>query len=1066
MKSRLQESRLPFGCTLALFIFVVTLAKANGEERIQFNRDVRPILSDKCFACHGPDGQKRSADLRLDDSESAINSGAIVPNDAAGSEALRRILSKDPEEQMPPPHAKLGELTQSEVEILRKWIDQGATFEKHWSFIPVSAPAPALVQKPIPTDLIDAPVKNYLANRSLEMQPEADRYTLIRRVTFDLTGLPPTIDEINDFVNDTSPNAYEKVVDRLLQSEHFGERMAVDWLDVSRYADSYGFQVDREWSMWTWRDWVIKSFNSNLPFDQFITWQVAGDMLPNATDEQVLATAFNRLHQQEAEGGSVEEEYRVEYVSDRVQTFATTFLGLTFECCRCHDHKYDPITQKEFYQLFAMFQNIDEAGLYSYFTQSPPTPTLWLADQTAKERLAQLGADIAKVEQQLQESKKSLVPKFQTWVSSPDFAKRLEGEHSMPQSSFLLGQVAAYSFDQLDGGKFANGVNPDQPATNHGENGVIDGKFGKAASFTGDDPVKLSIGNFKRQQPFSVSLWVKTPDVKERSVIFHRSAAWTDAASRGYELLIEEGKLKWSLIHFWPGNAISIRAKQDLPLNEWTHVVVTNDGSSRASGLQIFVNGEAIEVEVIKDKLTKEITGGGGDNITLAERFRDRGFKGGSIDEFKVFDRKLTALEASYLHSPQKVIDSVKSEIARIQDDLELKESLTQSLFDFYLETVDADWSESRKQLLAARETHNNFADGLAEIMVMRELPEPKKAFVLYRGEYQNRRDEVFANTPAVLPPIPEEAPKNRLGLAKWLIDRQHPLTSRVTINRLWQSFFGKGLVKTSEDFGSQGNKPVYQEVLDNLAWRFMESGWDLKGIVKTIVMSETYRQRSFSNATQMADDPENDLLARGPRFRLSAEMIRDNALAVSGLLNRKMGGSPVNPYEMTESVKAASPTGGNEVYRRSVYTNWRRTGPPPAMVAFDAPRRAVCVAKRERTDSPQQALILLNGEQYVEAARVLGESLWKENQGDWDKMIHAGFLRCLSRPADDKELEIVLSLVRDQRDYFSKHEAEADAMLKVGRAPRDPAISTVDAATAMVLAQVLLNHDFSVVKR
>lgn len=636
----------------------------------------------------------------------------------------------------------------------------------------------------------------------------------------------------------------------------------------------------------------------------------------------------------------------------------------------------------------------------------------------------------------------------------------------MPQSSFLLGQVAAYSFDQLDGGKFANGVNPDQPATNHGENGVIDGKFGKAASFTGDDPVKLSIGNFKRQQPFSVSLWVKTPDVKERSVIFHRSAAWTDAASRGYELLIEEGKLKWSLIHFWPGNAISIRAKQDLPLNEWTHVVVTNDGSSRASGLQIFVNGEAIEVEVIKDKLTKEITGGGGDNITLAERFRDRGFKDGAIDEFKVFDRKLTALEARYLHSPQKVIDSVKSEIARIQDDLELKESLTQSLFDFYLETVDADWSESRKQLLAARETHNNFADGIAEIMVMRELPEPKKAFVLYRGEYQNRRDEVFANTPAVLPPIPEEAPKNRLGLAKWLIDRQHPLTSRVTINRLWQSFFGKGLVKTSEDFGSQGNKPVYQEVLDNLAWRFMESGWDLKGIVKTIVMSETYRQRSFSNATQMADDPENDLLARGPRFRLSAEMIRDNALAVSGLLNRKMGGSPVNPYEMTESVKAASPTGGNEVYRRSVYTNWRRTGPPPAMVAFDAPRRAVCVAKRERTDSPQQALILLNGEQYVEAARVLGESLWKENQGDWDKMIHAGFLRCLSRPADDKELEIVLSLVRDQRDYFSKHEAEADAMLKVGRAPRDPAISTVDAASAMVLAQVLLNHDFSVVKR
>jgi hypothetical protein len=1018
-----------------------------------FNRDIRPILSDRCFACHGPDSAKREADLRLDDRAAAIAGGAIVPANPDDSAIIQRVLSTDADTVMPPPHAKLGTLSAGEVNLLREWIRGGAEYQAHWSFIPV--PRGEATDATI-SGRVDRLIRRQLSERGLQQQRVADRQTLIRRLSFDLTGMPPTADEVRVFVEDADPEAVSHLVDRLLGSLRYGERMAVDWLDVARYSDSYGFQVDREREMWPWRDWVIDAFNRNLPFDQFVTWQLAGDLLPGATQEQILATAFNRLHQQEAEGGSVEEEYRVEYVSDRVQTFATAFLGLTFECARCHDHKYDPITQREYYQLFSMFQNIDEAGLYSYFTLSPPTPALTMTDAAAEAMLSELRQCVLDAEAALQAERVAGAERFGSWL----------GGVNLGELSLVSGEQARFGFDVAEGGHLANAVRADQPAVLRGENRLVAGRVGEAVQFSGDDAVDLPVGNFQRHQPFSVSLWLKTPDVKSRAVVMHRSRAWTDAASRGYELLIEDGRLKWSLIHFWPGNAASVGLRELLPLNEWVHVTVVSDGSSRAAGLSIYVNGQRAETDVIRDSLTREITGGGGDNISLGERFRDRGFRDGMIDDVRVFDVGLTALECLAVFDASSSSSLLGAGSGEAGGGASLSADLRGQLLEWYLLRRDAAYQGSLQRLQEARRAEADYFQGLKEIMVMRELAEPKPAYVLFRGEYNQRREQVQAGVPAVLSAFPEGAPRNRLGLARWLTAPEHPLLARVTVNRIWQSLFGRGLVRTAEDFGSQGSRPLYPEVLDELADYFVRSGWDVKKLVRAIVLTETYQQRSVGSAGLMEDDPDNELLARGPRFRLSAEMIRDNALHSAGLLKERIGGPPVNPYEMTEAFKPAGVSGGDEAYRRSVYTSWRRTSPPPAMLAFDAPRRAVCTAKRERTDSPLQALILLNGVQYVEAARVLGEQLWQGSGGDVEAMIREGCLRCWSREPDEAELGILRQLWVEQLHHFAGQPERAAELLSVGQRKAAAGVLPAEAAAATVLAQALLAYDECVVRR
>ena len=1045
---------------------------------VDFSREVRPILSDKCYHCHGPDEQGRKAQLRFDTREGALrikdDFAVIVPGHSAESELMFRIKSTDDEEIMPPPDAKIGRLTPDEIATLQRWIDEGAKYQTHWSFeplAPVTPPAPTILTGRTPAvSPIDRFTFAGLARRQLTPQPEADRVTLIRRLAFDLTGLPPALADIDAFVADRAPDALPRLVDRLLASPRYGERMAADWLDVARYADSYGFQVDRERDMWPWRDWVIKAFNQNLTWDKFVTYQLAGDLLPQATDEQILATAFNRLHAQEAEGGSIEEEYRINHVNDRVTTFGTAFLGLTLECCRCHDHKFDPISQKDFYALSAFFQNIDEAGLYSYFTQSVPTPALRLNDTAQQEKFTAASAAITQAVTDLAALRDTRRDAFQAWLAQPAAARTV-----------LRDELARFDFDQRDTSplppkpaatdkpkapaaeplpsedkplelaRFTNALAPADYAMTAPANVSVPGRpgAGQALKLSGDDAVKTKVGNFHRHEPFTLSLWLQTPEASNRAVILHRSRAWTDAGSRGYELLLEDGRPKWSLIHFWPGDAISIRAVDPLPLQQWVHVTVSNDGSSRAAGLRIFINGQPVRTEIIRDHLTKDITGGGGDTIDLGERFRDRGFKGGLIDDLRVFGRALTAVEVSTLYAPTANV-----------------EPASDAWFETYLANHDATYRAQVAALTVARATETQLADAAKEIMVMRELPTPKTAYILKRGEYDHRGAAVSPDTPAVLPPFPADQPRNRLGLARWLTDARHPLLARVTVNRFWQSLFGQGLVKTVDDFGNQADRAEYPELLDWLAGEFIRSGWDVKALLKTIVLSETYRQRSFATPEIMADDPENLWLARGPRHRLAAEMIRDQALASSGLLVEKIGGPPVFTYDIPESFKPAPAGKGEQLYRRSVYTFWRRTGPAPMLEAFDVPKRVVCVARRDTTNTALQALVLLNGPQFVEAARVLAENLYRAHAGQTDALVAAAFRRLTLRTADAAEQKILGRLFAEQLTWFRAHPADADKHLALGDTPRDPALPAPEIAALATVVNTLMNHDAFAVKR
>lgn len=1006
-------------------------------EVIDFNEHIRPILSDRCFFCHGPDDNDRKADLRLDQPDDLFKDRGgyhvIKPGDAEASELYYLITAEDEDERMPPKKSKLPEISKRDQAIIKKWIEQGAKWDVHWAYREIKNPkVPETKNAKWGKNAIDQFILARLEKEKWAPSKRADRVTLIRRVTFDLTGLPPTPKEIDAFLADESEGAYERLVDRLLATKAYGERMASEWMDVARYSDTYGYQVDRDRFVWPWRDWVIKSFNENLPYDDFIRYQLAGDLLPNATDEQILATTFNRLHPQKVEGGSVEEEFRVEYVADRTHTFGTAFLGLTLECARCHTHKYDPITHTEYYQFFSFFNNIDEAGLYSYFTNSIPTPTLKMTNDKQKEQLKKLREQIAVYEKEMgtYASKKS--EGFEEWLKNQE--KSLE----------VQGMVKHLDFE----------------AYKHNNNKTIDGVKGKGVKLTGDDAIGVGVGNFNRAQAFSVSLYMNTPDVKERAVVYHRSRAWTDAASRGYELLIEDGKLSAALIHFYPGNAIRVITKDVIPTNKWVHVSVVYDGSSSAKGLTIYVNGEPVATEIVKDKLTKNITGGGGDNIAIGERFRDKGFKNGMVDEFKVFNRELTGIEIAGLVDESRL----KALGGKAADKLSKDE--VEQLRWYYLHNVDETYKKMLGELQKRRTALNNTLNGLREIMVMRELPEPRQAYLLDRGMYNARKAKVEADTPAFLPSMPNDAPKNRLGLAEWLTNDKQPLTARVTVNRYWQLVFGQGLVRTPEDFGSQGQQPSHPQLLDWLSYDFMKNGWDVKRLMKQMVMSATYQQSSSLTKRHLEQDPENILLARSHSYRLSAEMLRDNSLKVSGRLVDKVGGGSVRPYEIEQSFKPAGRTKGEGLYRRSLYTYWKRTGPAPVMMALDASKRDVCRVKRERTASPIQAFVMLNGPQFVEASRGLAERLMKEHAGDTDKVLGDMFRWLTSRKPNDKELALLKKLHASQVEHFTKQPEQAKQYLNVGDAKADGKLDVVQLASYTTVANMLLNHDECVMKR
>jgi len=1029
---------------------------------VDFSRDVQPILSDNCFKCHGPDEKARKAKLRLDTKEGAfrVNDGktAIVPGKSAESELFRRIITRDPDDLMPPPESN-HKLTVKQIELVRRWIDEGAKWGRHWAFNPIASPSPPRVKnKHWPVNEIDRFVLARLDEEKLAPSPEADRERLVRRITFDLTGLPPAPAEIDAFLADKSSDAYEKVVDRLLNSPRYGERMAASWLDLARYADTYGYQMDAPRPVWPYRDWVIKAFNENLPFDRFVTWQLAGDLLPDATKEQRLATAFNRLHLQNEEGGVVEEEFRVSYVVDRVDTFGTAFLGLTLECSRCHDHKFDPITMRDFYSLFSFFQNIDEAGQnpYTGFVDYTPVPTLLLSDTATDEKLTKLARQILAKEKQFAALREAARGAFADWVKSK------------PAERTVPGLAAAFSFDEIETNKLANSVDSSKPANAHEGPALVEGKYGKAAELNGDNGFTFpGVGHFSRTDPFSIALWLQTPTHASRCVVLHHSKAPADAGSRGYELLLEDGHPAVGLHHLWPGNSLKVRSKTAIPTNEWVHVAFTYDGSSRAAGVRLFLNGAPVEFEVVRDKLRKDITYQGGEpDLAVGYRFRDAGFKDGKVDELRVFNRALTGIEVADVAGRDDLRVAWKANpdsLGAVQRD---------GLLDYYVANVYPPAKQFFADLTALRREQSRLINPIPEIMAMEELPQPKPAYILKRGAYDGRGEPVSADTPKALPPFPMNAPRNRLGLAQWLLSPENPLMARVTVNRGWQMMFGRGIVETSDNFGAQGGVPTHPQLLDWLAHDFMASGWDYKALLKKIAMSATYRQSSKASPDLLARDPDNKWLARGPARRLTAEMLRDEALAASGLLVEKIGGPSVRPYQPPGlwEIAMGNPKydqgHGEDLRRRSLYTFWKRTVPPPTMIAFDAPERNVCVVRRQSTSTPLQSLALLNDTQIVEAARWVSERMSKEGGAALDDRISWAFRLLTSRRATPKELAVLKQLFQEQRELFAHDQQAAAKLLAVGEEPNDPSLPPVDLAAGTILAEALLNHDEAVMRR
>lgn len=1025
--------------TFVCFCPIVSAADSDSE-KLQYNRDIRPLLSDRCFTCHGPDKAGRKADLRLDNRDAAVKAGVLDPKNLTSSEILARIDSDDPDEVMPPPKLKKP-LSDAEKTRLRTWVEQGAEYQPHWAFVPVpkQVPVPEIktdrewIKNPVDTFILE-----HLQAENLQHAPAADRATWLRRVTFDLTGLPPTTKELDAFLADARPDALCRtaVLDRLFASPAYGERMAMDWLDVARFADTFGYQADRDMHTWPWRDWLIRAFQSNLPYDKFVTWQLAGDLLPNPTHDQILATAFNRLHRQTNEGGSIEEEFRTEYVSDRVRTAGTAFLGLSLECSRCHDHKYDPITQKDFYSLSSFFSNIDEHGLYSHFTETAPTPALPLYKDDQEQKHKKLKTEIAELESKLNQ-----------WLKAwrPD-------SNQTPLTATAPKPDNEFRFDDL------------KPAGDYKPVTGRDGT-GQAIQFGGDDAfVCQKVGGFGRATPFSIGLWVHPARHKPRSIVLHASRAAEDSAFRGYSLVFDDGVPVVSLIHFWPGDAISIRGRRVMPLNKWSQLTMTYDGSSHASGLHLYVDGVEEPMDVQRDHLTRDIThraawgdsDGGNVWLTLGARFRDVGFQDGKIDDVEVFNRELSPLEVAHTAG-------VKLEAT--------SETLAQHAL---VVGVEPQAKAIKESLAKLRNEENELIATVPQIMVMQEWTGPPKlSHILSRGEYTMPREAVGPDTPASILPFDPKWPRNRLGLARWMTDDRNPLTSRVIVNRLWMLSFGHGLVATLEDFGFQGEQPSHPMLLDWLARDLMDHNWDIQRTLRLILTSATYEQSSTPvDPGQFLTDPDNRLLARGPRYRLPAEMIRDHALAVSGLLVAKTGGPSVKPYqpaglwEESGTGKSYTQDHGENLYRRSMYTFWRRTAPPASMTSFDAPSREFCMVKRDRTTTPLQALVTLNDPQFVEAARVLAEQLMKTAPQSLDDQLHAAFRLCTSHAADDRQIAILKKLYENQKSHFEKNPKLAAELLSVGETKRDAKLQAESHAALTQTVLALFNYDPFVMKR
>lgn len=1029
----------------SLLPFIVCGLPGNAADKaaIRFDRQVRPILSDACFQCHGPDEATRHGGLRLDIAEGALRGGdsgpAVIAGDLEGSEVWKRITSTDPDLIMPPPDSGKT-LKPDEIANLKQWISEGAVYQGHWAFQPIERPMmPSIEGVSHP---VDSFIRQRLQQEGIAPAPMASRETLIRRVSLDLTGLPPTLEEIDAFVTDTSPNAFEKVVDRLLMSPYYGEQMAQQWLDFARYADSNGFQVDSSRQMSAWRDWVIGAFNRNLPFDQFTIEQLAGDLLPNASLDQITATGFHRNVKLNGEGGRIQEEWFAETVIDRVETTGLTWMALTFNCCRCHDHKYDPISQREFYQFFAFFNSIDESGVLEV-EGGNTRPVQKLPSPEHQQRIEELQRSVASAEARLIELQSTEESRQADWEIQ--FAKHLQ-ESRETWKVFAPSDVksvgGAMLTQQSDLTWLASGPNPANdeyqvtgPITNATITGIL------LEAFPDPSLPKMSLGRYTNGNFVlsDVDVIVTAPSL-EAPVKAEITKAVSDYDQPG-----------------WPVQAIvSDKAtRQGKNSKGWA----VDGPTKRENRNAMFLFAVPIHVPP---------------QATLTINLKHDALNGHNIGRFRLSttDWPADSVKLDGANIPELLrvaISTSKSERTREQQD---------AIRNYFRDNADVAFKQAEQEIRSAKQAIVDFEATIPTVMVMKELSTPRDAFVLKRGQYDQPGEKVTRGVPEALPTLPEGATLDRLGLAKWLVSRDHPLTSRVWVNRVWEKLFGTGIVRTTENFGSQAEWPSHPELLDWLAAEFMQpsvlpaingqpaSAWDMKAMLKLIVMSEAYRQSTMRTSDF---DPENRLLSRGPRIRLSAETTRDQALAISGLLVPKIGGPSVRPY-MPEGVwdetsrygdlRGYKPDSGEGLYRRTLYTIWKRTAPPPSLMLFDAPAREICTVKRPRTNTPLQALALLNEVTYVEAARKLGERMMTEGGATAAERLTFGFRLATCRHPSSDELSILLAGFNEDLARFQIDPAAATDYLSVGDSKLSENIDTIELAAYAVSANVLLNLD------
>ena len=1019
--------------------------------KLDYNRDIRPII-DKCITCHGHDPKAIAAGLRLDRRDGATKKLAdgliaIVPGHPEQSEMIRRIYAKSKDDLMPPPDSNKV-LSDEEKATLKEWISEGAEYKKHWAFVkPVRPPVPAVTDKSWPVNPIDNFVLAKMEENGLHPSPEADKRTLIRRVTLDLTGLDPTPAEVYNFLEDKSPNAYEKVVDRLLASPRYGERMAMDWMDYARYADSNGYQSDWERFQYRWRDWVIDAYNKNMPYDQFTIEQLAGDLLPHPTTDQIIATGFNRNHRINTEGGVIPEEWRIETVIDRVETTSAVWLGLTAGCARCHDHKYDPISQDEFYSLCAYFNNVPETGSgVEEPVNHPPFIKAPYPEQAAE--MAKLTTELESLDKQESARIDSNMAASQNW----------QVRDAAEPASCSEGLVARY---QLGPTPTAIGTGLPTPTTV----GPVKTDVGRSTgAIHTDDKSYVQLGNvadFDRTDKFSFGAWIK-PEGDTGSPIAKMDS---EHGYRGFDVMLQDGKPAFHLINNWPENALKVVSKTQVPMGQWSHVLVTYDGSASPSGVKIYVNGDSTDKDVEANKLTG--TTRSTVNLRVGRRTDDQVYSG-LVDDVVVYNRVVTPTEAKALASisPAKPLLEIPAD-KRTEDQ-------KKQIARYWSLAHDASFDELDATRATTAKLKDNLDSKITTVMVMQEMAKPRKCYRLVRGQYDHPAEEVTAGIPKAFPPLPNGAPNNRLGLAEWIVSPDNPLTARVTVNRMWERLFGTGIVETTEDFGTRSEFPSHPELLDWLATEMLRQKWDLKAMWKELVMSRTYRQSSDVDPRVAKEDPKNRLLTHGPRFRLPAEVIRDQAMQAGGLLAEKIGGPSVRPYQPQGIWDDVSVYGnlhnykhdtGENLRRRSLYTIWKRTAAPPEMTLFDVPGRETCRVRRARTDTPLQALVLLNDVTYMEAARALATKMLEHGGSSAATRLAYGYETLLAREPSKQEVAILSAGIAKREERFDANPKAAQELVAIGDMPNDPKLDQRTLAAYTIAASTMLNLDETLTK-